>query len=189
MLLFDDCRLALASSPPAAPELRDRAAGALAARRALAALLGESESGIEISHHADGAPSCGLDDVALSVAHRDGRGVAIAARGALRLGVDFERARSVSPDHARYFLSPRERETWEGTDLTTLWAIKEAAWKALRCGHETPFRALTVDRGTRAGECVLRVGARRIPARFAVLRPRRGWIVAAVRATSLERAA
>lgn len=183
MLLFHDCRLAIATTSERVVA-SDRAAGERAAARAMKELLGHSAAERAIVRDADGVPHCEPAGITLSIAHRDGRGAALAAMGDIRLGVDLERDDAVAPRHARYFLSRAERTSWSSTDLTALWALKEAAWKALRCNDSTPFHALTLEPDARPGACTLRVGPQRIPARFALVRPARGWIVAAVRATA-----
>lgn len=133
----------------------DHRASRLAARRAIRALVGP-RTRIAVQRRPGRAPLARVDGreaVALSLAHRDGLAVAIAARAGSRVGVDLERLEAVPPEHARYFLTTRERRL---TNLpgVVLWAIKEAAWKALAVGDDVPLAALELDldaRGTLRG--------------------------------------
>lgn len=151
------------SALPGAARRRDWRAGRIAAKRA-AALLG-----------AAAAP------VTVSLAHVAGRAAAVAAPGRVRLGVDLERAGAVHPDHARYFLTAVERRLARRLTLTTLWALKEAAWKALALNPATPFTALQLH-ADRGGGRVVTVSLRRKrwPARVWLARPWRGFVLAVV---------
>ena len=102
----------------------DYRAARLAARRAVARL--------------------GAAPLALALSHRLGRAAAVAtaARG-VRVGVDLEVAGSVPPERARYFLTRYEREVAAGrVEFAALWALKEAAWKALDVRDTVCFSAL-----------------------------------------------
>lgn len=125
----------------------DRRASGLAVRRAVRALVG-SESTIVVVRRPGRPPlACVGDDhpVALSLAHRDGRAVAIAARQSCRVGVDLERWDGVAPEHARYFLTAREQRAAATLTPTLLWVIKEAVWKALSLSDDVPLTALELD--------------------------------------------
>lgn len=45
----------------------------------------------------------------------------------------------------RYFLTQAEQEATRSVDRTALWALKEAAWKALGCDDRTPFTAIELS--------------------------------------------
>lgn len=129
------------------PAVADHRASRLAARRAICALVG-SATRITVQRRAGRAPLArvgGRETVALSLAHRDGLAVAVAARAGSHVGVDLERLSALPPEHARYFLTARERR-WAGLyPFVILWAIKEAAWKALALGDDIPLAALELD--------------------------------------------
>lgn len=78
----------------------------------------------------------------LSVSHLDGLGAAIASLDALSVGIDLVRVRSVSQLEQRYFLTSSEIQQRPPLSLSQRWALKEAAWKALRCTRETPLKAV-----------------------------------------------
>jgi phosphopantetheinyl transferase (holo-ACP synthase) len=95
--------------------------------------------------------------VHLSITHRDGR--AAAAASFQRAGVDLERAGSVARAHRRYFLT-RAEQAITGYDVTELWSLKEAAWKALELGHGMPFTALELGVGPAGTVASATVGGR-----------------------------
>lgn len=105
---------------------RDWRAGRLAAKRAVAHLRGVRPTA----------------RVLLSVAHAAGRAAAVASAGRGRVGIDLEREGSIHPSHARYFLTRAERSLVRRFGITTLWVLKEAAWKALGLDDATPFTAV-----------------------------------------------
>jgi hypothetical protein len=57
-------------------------------------------------------------------------------------GIDLEPAGAAAVEHAQYFLSKRERQLLDLYDATTLWTLKEAAWKALRLDTHERLTAL-----------------------------------------------
>ena len=123
------------------------AAGRAAARQALAALTGEPAERFVIDRAPDGAPVVLGGGATVSITH--GKTVAAAAVGFMdTLGIDLcdrSQAERIERVTQRY-LDPDERRLAEGgDDLTwaTLWALKEAAAKALR-------RGLLSDRGLHA---------------------------------------
>ncbi len=141
----------------------DRAAARLATRKALGALR-----------------ALPLSDISLSISHKNGRALAAAARSHVSLGVDLECTSAIDPMHARYFLSPRERTARNATALTTMWVLKEAAWKALRCSSDMPLTALELafdDRGGVRGVILCGVPHR---ARARLWTPWPGYIAALV---------
>ena len=117
-------------------------AGRLAARRAIAALLG-TERALRIVRERDGAPRIeGLPagvTLALSISHGARRAIAVVAEGTAPLGVDLTdwtdapRIRRVA---RRAFPRPdeRARALVDGRTACRAWAIKEAVGKALRIG-------------------------------------------------------
>ena len=140
-----NCSIALATAAELTPGgpaegSTDHRVSRLAARRAVrAALPGALE--IRIERRTGGAPSVvgAARPLALSLTHCNGRGAAIAAPAPARVGIDLERDGAIAPDHARYFLTPRERSALGTHSLAALWALKEAAWKALALPDDTCF--------------------------------------------------
>lgn len=160
----------------------DREASRLAARRAIRALVGPDATVVVIRR--PGRPplaSVGDDrPLALSLAHRDGLAVAIAARSECHVGIDLERLDGVAPEHARYFLTSREQAAARLLTPTLLWVVKEAVWKALSLRDDVPLTALELDidaRGTLRG-IWLRGGWRAAAA--TLLSPWPNYLVAAV---------
>jgi 4'-phosphopantetheinyl transferase EntD len=112
-------------------------AGRLAAHGALVLLLGDAgAAGLCIVRADDGAPQVEGADVALSLSH--GKKFAVAAAGRVaRLGIDLcEIARAPNVERiAGRFLHADERSLPRTpADWALLWALKEAAAKALRRG-------------------------------------------------------
>jgi len=114
---------------------QEHVAGQLAARIALEALVGEAAHHAVIARDRDGAPEVrGLPPL-VSISH--GRRFAVAVVGQVRaLGIDLceheqsARVRRV----AERFISAEENALAAADDWATLWALKEAAAKALRRG-------------------------------------------------------
>jgi 4'-phosphopantetheinyl transferase EntD len=160
----------------------DHRASRLAARRAIRALVGPRAS-VVVERRPGRPPLARVGDhqtVALSLAHRDGLAVAIAAHAGCRIGIDLERLDAVAPEHARYFLTARERLASRLLPFTVLWAMKEATWKALALGDDVPLAALELDidgRGTLRG--VWLRGERR-PAVATLMSPWPEYFMAAV---------
>lgn len=90
----------------------------------------------------EGQWACSLD--VLSLAHCDGRAVAAVAPAGERLGVDVERIGSIQHAYIQYFATATERELGP-RDAASLWALKEAAWKALQLGTTVAFSALELE--------------------------------------------
>lgn len=179
------------ASQPSAQARRDFRAGRVAAKRAAASLLAMDRlDRLEIAACPGAPPEVRLLDergggsqrtrLVVSLSDRDGRGAAMAAPAGARIGVDLERAGAVAEAHARYFLTPRERLGRTEGDLTALWALKEAAWKALRLSDATPFAALELHTNEDGALSGLSLGGvwRRARARFS--EPWPGWVLAAV---------
>jgi 4'-phosphopantetheinyl transferase EntD len=164
----------------------DRRAGRLAARSAAAELLGLPANQLRVERRPGAPPRLRHRDggrplpLRLSVAHRDGLGVAAATAGAWRIGVDVERHGAVRPAHARLFLTRAERRRMPH-DLATAWALKEAAWKALRLDARTPFAALDLRLDARGALRAVRARGREHAARARLRVVRGGHVLALVR--------
>ncbi len=70
----------------------------------------------------------------------------------LGIGVDFEPHANVNADRARFFLTPRELQTWpdvlhpdHAPDLLRLWTVKEALYKATADNDALTVRDFTVN--------------------------------------------
>jgi hypothetical protein len=96
--------------------------------------------------------------------------------------VDLERTSTVSAGSLRLFTSRTERAL--GIDPTTLWTVKEAAWKAFSCDDRTPFGAIAVAAFGATAETpawiVFDVGGEIVAASVHIWQPWRGWVAAAV---------
>jgi 4'-phosphopantetheinyl transferase EntD len=161
----------------------DHRASRLAARRAIRALVGRRTS--VVVERRPGRPPVarlgGRQTVALSLAHRDGLAVAIAARPGSRVGIDLERLDAVAPEHAHYFLTARERRATRLLPLSLLWVIKEAVWKALTLGDDVPLAALELDMDRRGRLRAIWLRGERRPATATLMSPWPDYLVAAVR--------
>lgn len=122
-------------------------ASRLAARRAVQAMVPLARR-VEIERRLGAAPLVvtgdgpGEQELALSLTHRDGLAAAMAATAPARIGIDLEREDAIAPDHARYFLTTHEQDALGRLSLSTLWALKEAAWKALSLNDDVAFHDL-----------------------------------------------
>lgn len=171
---------------------RDRLAGRAAARLAVARASGLPDAGrIVLRARRDTSPEAFLRGtrgtlerlpIALSITHSAGRAVAAAAHRSTRVGVDVERCGAVRGDQLRYFLTPVERRAGEGHSPTTLWVLKEAAWKALGCDAQTPFGAVALCFDRRGCVTAVSGDGRRIDVRAMLLRPWPGFICAVIAA-------
>ena len=170
---------------------RDRLAAREAAARAVARVTGCAEDAVTLSHRAGAAPvalhfrgdSAEPLPCALSIAHSGGQAVAAAAATATawRVGVDVERAGTVSPQQVRVFASCTERAL--GIDPTVLWTLKEAAWKACSCASSMPFQALRVEFVAASyglTSVVFSVREQSVRASACIWHPWRGWIATLV---------
>jgi phosphopantetheinyl transferase (holo-ACP synthase) len=160
--------LATVEELPSAGQIGDpeRSASRLAICRAVCGVAEEGRGTIEIRHRSRRLPSVHVHQdgssarraFAVSLSHRDGRIAAIAATSRSRVGVDVERCDGVDETHARLFLSASERRAAFDVPLAVLWALKEAAWKALELGDDVAFTDLRLDidggvlRGVRIGQ-------------------------------------
>ena len=118
--------------------------------------------------------------LSISLSHVDGRAIAAATAHPARIGVDLERADRIAPTHAEYFLSRRERALGGALTLTQLWALKEAAWKALGCDDGTAFAELELIFDAGSGLRAIRLGRMVLPALAELRRPWPRWVAAIV---------
>lgn len=116
----------------------------------------------------------------IAIAHRDGRAAAAVAGLGVRIGVDVERAGAVAPEHLRYFAAEEER-TRGPAEPAALWALKEAAWKAVGLAIAAPLRSLTLEFDAERRVRAVIVDGRRCPARATVLRPWPSHLMAVLR--------
>lgn len=133
---------------------RDWLAGRYAAKRAVAERCRVPFDSVRLEPRAGASPRCMVADdldrwsmlpVIVSIAHRDGVGIAAAAdRGAL-IGVDIERVGDIAPTDHRYFIAPRECAFVARFGATLLWVLKEAVWKALNLTLSTSFASVQLD--------------------------------------------
>jgi 4'-phosphopantetheinyl transferase EntD len=160
----------------------DHRASRLAARRAIRALVGP-RARIVIRRRPGRAPlaeALGERRVSLSLSHRDGLAVAIAASPESRVGVDLERLDAVAPEHMRYFLTAREQRSANALPHAALWALKEATWKALALGDDVPLAALELDVDRRGAMRGVRLRGQYRPAVALLSAPWPGYVVAIV---------
>jgi phosphopantetheinyl transferase len=178
-----------AALPPAARD--DYLAGRLAARRALRHARGRGgAAGVTVRRRPGAPPAVRVREadrggwrrasVALSLAHRNGRGAAVLAPPGSRVGVDLELQGAVRPWHLRYFTGEGERRSGP-QDAAALWTLKEAAWKALQLGSDRPFRSLTLEFDGARRLCAVLVDGVRLDARASLARPWPGHLLAVVR--------
>lgn len=168
----------------------DWRAGRVAAKRAVAGALGlDDPTRVALVPVPEAAPLIELRDAsgshrvvpcAVSLSHRAGRAAAAATAARGGLGVDLELRDQVHPAHDRYYLSPAERQRAGAYGLTTLWTLKEAAWKALRCTATVPFTALQLEFDAAGAVAAVSLCGRKHPAVARVLQPWRGFVLAIV---------
>ena len=130
---------------------RDRIAGRRAAAKAVARHCSVSPAEVRVVGRSGASPLALLRNedsswqtlpVSISISHHDGCGLAAVADRPTQIGVDLARLGEIEPEHQRYFLAPSEWSVAERIGATQVWALKEAAWKALSLSPETPFSAL-----------------------------------------------
>jgi 4'-phosphopantetheinyl transferase EntD len=166
----------------------DWRAGRLAMKRAAAAVLDmEDLDRLETSSVPGCAPRVTVRSrgypapdvsITLSLSHRDGRAAAAAGTGRMRVGVDLERAGAVGRGRERYFLTVAEQSIAASRDATELWALKEAAWKALGCHAALPFTSLELGFDGVGDVVEIRIGGVVCPARAVLTRPWAGYVLA-----------
>ena len=166
---------------------RDRFAGTLAARRAAAAALRFARvEKVELMREPGRAPrALVLADgerrdagLVLSLSHCEGRAAAVAAPRSTRVGIDLERDGRMHAEHERYFLTPAERRAARRHDSVALWALKEAAWKALELASDVPFKDLELGFDADGSVQSVRCGDAVLPASASLSRPWPGFVLA-----------
>jgi phosphopantetheinyl transferase (holo-ACP synthase) len=170
---------------------RDWRAARLAGRWAAAGALGLPRSAdLEILPVPGAPPAVAVRDatgslrpadVSLSVAHRRGRGAAVASAGPAAVGVDLERIAAVPPRFARYFLTPAERTVLGRRSCVEMWALKEAAWKASRCTDSVYFTELELGFTDDAELDRVTLRGRTLPASGELYEPWAEFVLAVVR--------
>ncbi|MFT7521343.1 MAG: phosphopantetheinyl transferase, partial [Kiritimatiellia bacterium] len=118
--------------------IADRISGRIAAKRALQQLLQVDPLLLEIRTAESGEPhlmNAAYRDVSVSISHRQGMAVAVAARGE-RVGIDLESVERRHPSFAHDWFSEAERRVIGASDhnLTLAWSAKEAVLKTLGVG-------------------------------------------------------
>ncbi len=146
--------LATVAELPSADGLRPDAelvASRIAAHRAIRKLVGDRGT-IEVQRRANRAPLAHLVGegsarrrVALSLTHRDGLAAAVAATDGSHIGIDLENLEAIDPARERFFLTARERRSAGSIAAAVLWAMKEAAWKALELDSSVGFHELELE--------------------------------------------
>jgi 4'-phosphopantetheinyl transferase EntD len=139
---------------------RDWLAGRRAAKAAIAAHCAVSQARVRLVPQIDAAP-VGLlrndDDawstlpLSISISHHDGRALAAVVDAPARVGVDLALSGEIEREHHQYFLAPSEWSVAERIGATLVWALKEAAWKALSLNGATPFTALRLGIDDKGG--------------------------------------
>lgn len=152
---------ALLAALPSEPRRRGFLHGRLAARRALARLLGPAAvEALHIRPGVFGRPEVWEADgracrLAISISHRDGLACALAFPREQPMGVDLEVidasalpaiAAQTSPDERALQAARPATDAARATHLTLLWCAHEALGKALGCGLTVPAHFLEVGR-------------------------------------------
>ncbi|MCA9667566.1 MAG: 4'-phosphopantetheinyl transferase superfamily protein [Myxococcales bacterium] len=136
--------------------------GRWVAKHALRAAGVEAElAQLEILADDDGAPVAWLGERcverALSLSHRAGAAVALAAAPELRVGCDLERIEPRSAAFVRDYFTERERAAADAAPNAALvanaiWSAKESALKALRLGLSRDTRSVEVSLSSAADD-------------------------------------
>ena len=161
-------------------------ASRLAARRAVQALVPLARE-VEVGRRRDAAPLVvsgggpGERALSLSLTHRDGLAAAMVAPAPARIGIDLEREHAIAPDHARYFLTARERDHLGIHTLSTMWALKEAAWKALSLNDDVAFHGLELHIDSLGELRAVSARGQCFAARATLATPWPGYVLATVR--------
>ena len=130
--------------------------GRWVAKRAMGMLLGSPPADIEIRTRPDGAPFACCAGVtvegSLSISHRDGLGLCIAAEPPLALGCDLELVERRAAVFKDDWFTAAERQRVASADerdhdwlITLIWSAKESALKALGTGLRRDTRTVAVD--------------------------------------------
>jgi 4'-phosphopantetheinyl transferase len=150
--------------------------GGRLASKALAAMDGTTDLALlEIQSDLLGRPSC--RGQLLSISHSNGWAVAAAKPGSAFLGVDLEKVEDRHPAWYTDYFHPTELAKPDPSEGTRLWAIKEAAMKALglglmadpmdiRTAGEIKFFGKTLERYREMGSPPFAVETRPFPEGF-----------------------
>jgi malonyl CoA-acyl carrier protein transacylase len=130
--------------------IRDRIAGRIAAKRAVAKLTGARAQAIQIASRASGEPFAIVERyklVYVSISHREGQAIAVADHQ--RIGIDLEAIEERDPHFTQtWFRDDEQRLVNQSSLLSTVaWSIKEAVLKVLGRGmalspHEIAIRTM-----------------------------------------------
>ena len=128
---------------------RDWLAGRRAARKAVSKHCAVPVEQVRVVGRRGAAPLAVLRNrgpnplpLSISISHHDGRGLAAVVDSPTRVGVDLARLGEIDREHYRYFLTSAELSVVDRIDATVLWALKEAAWKALALSAERTFTSI-----------------------------------------------
>ena len=169
--------------------------GRWTAKSAVASWQGVALAAVEVFAAKDGAPEALIDgreaQVALSLSHRAGRGLAAVGDARAALGCDLEVIEERSPAFVREWLRPAEQEmvgglNGERRDLAAnlVWSAKEAVTKVRREGLRLNIRQATVEPGGLSGSAGpwerLRVAWEDGPTALGWWRREPGWVMVVV---------
>jgi hypothetical protein len=173
---------------PAGTAGLDSAAGALAIRGAVADALGHDDVDRIVADAQDEfTPRVEMSDVlgarqpvelTISLSTCDGRAAATAGPLSMRVGVELERLGSITPAYERFFLSRAERRIVSTIGHTAFWALKGAAWKALRSGDQPPEGELELLFDANGQLRIASLGEETVSMRATLARPWPGYLIA-----------
>lgn len=143
---------------------RDWRLGRFTAKAAVGALLSVAPERVEILAASDGAPEAWIDaerlPVSVSISHRAGRALAVAAHAPQVIGCDLERVEPRSGAFVREWLAPAEQGLLAAhaaaeRDLMAnlVWTAKEAGAKVRREGLRLDVRRAVVAPAEASAEC------------------------------------
>jgi 4'-phosphopantetheinyl transferase EntD len=127
---------------------RDWIAGRRAAKRAISKHYALAPADVRLAGRTDAPPVAVVRatssplPLSISISHHDGVGLAAVADRPARIGVDLARLGEIDREHCRYFLTAAELSVVDRVDPTVLWALKEAAWKALSLPADRTFASV-----------------------------------------------
>jgi 4'-phosphopantetheinyl transferase EntD len=163
----------------------ERRVSRIAARRAIRGLAGDDVT-VELRRRLQRPPLARIrrgpadrTPVAIALTHRDGRAAAIAAPQDTLIGIDIERLHAADPAHRRFYLTSNEQKIPTGLPDAFLWALKEAAWKALQLDGTVAFHDLEIE-ATHNSISAVSFRGERYAARGATCTPWPGYVLAAV---------
>ena len=129
--------------------------GRWVAKQSLSTLLGTPPGEVEIRAGSDGAPFACCDGepvaAALSISHRAGLGLCVAAAPRVAVGCDLELIESRATVFEEEWFTAAERRLVDAapydhdTAVTLIWSAKESALKALGSGLRRDTRTVVVE--------------------------------------------